>query len=264
VPPDPPNILLGTSGNYIEPAAPIEDPLGPLGLNTPTPTDPGLPKFPPCTTGSGAPGCPVGQTFGCPGCTLYYPGRYDAGIYIKQVTAVFQPGLYYITNGGFGFGPLSNAVMANPPTCTGPIPANTYTGCGMVIFLAATAGGGNTFSAGANAGKKAPTFLLGSDFDSTYDGVLVFVDHNAPAQVHDFSGGGQFTLSGTIYITNTKATMLADTSHFQTLDFGGNSGSGTEIDGEVIVDELHMHGTPAIVMHLISGLRNIHKVALVR
>ncbi|HYM12903.1 MAG TPA: Tad domain-containing protein [Bryobacterales bacterium] len=264
VPPDPPNILLGSTGNYIEPATPIEDPLGPAGLNVVTPTDPGPPSTAPTACNNGLPsGCPNP----CTNCTLYYPGAYPAGISLgggPPSTAVFQPGLYFIKNGGFTFGSNSNAVMANPAKCTGPVPANTYTGCGMVIFLAASGGSGNTFSATSNAGKNAPTFLLGSDLNSTYDGVLVYVDHTAPARVHNFSGGGQFTLSGTFYMTNTKATMLADASHFQTLDLGGNAGSGTEIDGEVIVDELHMHGTPAIVMHLNNGLRIIHKVALVR
>ena len=49
-------------------------------------------------------------------------------------------------------------------------------------------------------------------------------------------------LIGTVYLTNTRATMLTTPAHFQTLSFKGGPGSSTHITGEIIVDELSLSG----------------------
>jgi Flp pilus assembly protein TadG len=258
IPPDPNNILLGSTGNYVEPAAPIPDPLWNLVPNPPA--DPGPPAFPPCKVGSGKPGCPAGQLFGCidPNCTLYYPGDYPAGIQIKNDTAIFMPGLYYITGGGFAFAANGNAQMYSPPGCS----SDTTFGCGMVIYLTKT---GGTFSLQGNPGRSGGIDLRGACDTCTYAGVLVYVAHDAPAQTHSFQGGGGLSLRGTIYMTNGLATMLKDPSHFQQWSFGGNPSGSTNIYGQVIVDELAMSGKPSVIMHLNpQGFLSVRKVALVR
>ncbi len=57
------------------------------------------------------------------------------------------------------------------------------------------------------------------------------------------------TLLGTIYLTNTLATM-ADDKHYQELSLQGNPSSGTLIQGEIIVGALSLGGTGGITMNL--------------
>ena len=92
----------------------------------------------------------------------------------------------------------------------------------------------------------------------------MFVDHGAPAQNHSLTGGGSWNVFGTIYLTNTIATTLnsANQAQFQHLELGGNSGSGT-VTGEIIVDELELHGTPNIQMNLDPATNQIRQIALV-
>ena len=72
------------------------------------------------------------------------------------------------------------------------------------------------------------------------------------------------TLIGTIYLTNTRATMLSTPSKYQELDLQGGSGSGTLLEGEIIVDSLQLGGNGSIQMDLNSNASYIvSQVALV-
>jgi hypothetical protein len=72
------------------------------------------------------------------------------------------------------------------------------------------------------------------------------------------------SLTGTIYITNTKATMLADPTHYQNLSLQGTPGSATTIIGEIIVDTLSLGGTAGIKMNLNpAAINKVRQVALV-
>jgi hypothetical protein len=71
-------------------------------------------------------------------------------------------------------------------------------------------------------------------------------------------------LTGTIYLTNTRATMLADSTHYQGLTLQGGSGSGTLVNGEIIVGTLQLGGNGAITMNLNSTTSyTVSEVALV-
>ena len=71
-------------------------------------------------------------------------------------------------------------------------------------------------------------------------------------------------LTGTIYLTHTKDSIIAD-GHYQELQLGGNPGSSTEIDGMIIMDTLYLHGTPNLTMKINPAYKlNIRQVALVK
>ena len=72
------------------------------------------------------------------------------------------------------------------------------------------------------------------------------------------------TLVGTIYLTNTLAIMNADSTHYQELDLQGGSGSGTLVQGEIIVGTLQLGGNGSIAMNLSSTVTyTVSKIALV-
>jgi hypothetical protein len=86
----------------------------------------------------------------------------------------------------------------------------------------------------------------------------------------DFSGGGQFLFTGTVYIhqcvsggADTGVGCTA-TAYKDSMGFGGNSGSST-IVGQIVTDSINMHGTPNITMDLVSaGGFNLMKATLLR
>jgi hypothetical protein len=128
-----PTSNLPAPGIYGSPASPIPDPHALL----PIPADPGLPCMGgnPCSPGCTSSPCdvPVGVN-GCPdpaGCREYAPGRYDAPIYVKDRTAIFDPGLYYIrptaytnANGGLSASYRGSPGSGCTPNPTGQARAN--------------------------------------------------------------------------------------------------------------------------------------------
>jgi len=59
--------------------------------------------------------------------------------------------------------------------------------------------------------------------------------------------------------------MLANASQFQQLNLQGGSGSGTLVQGEIIVGALQLGGNGAITMNLSSlAVYNVNEVALVQ
>jgi len=94
-----------------------------------------------------------------------------------------------------------------------------------------------------------------------------------------WQGGGDFLLAGTMYFhqchtngtdtTGTSCSGSAYSSGLKTnqaaLSLGGNSGSGTYLLGEIIVDTLSLGGNPTINMDLNPNATfSILKVALLQ
>lgn len=244
-PPAPTSISLGSTGHYIQPASPIVDPL----INVPAPPLPAVAGTQtPLSAGTGI--CPASA--GVHGCTVMTPGKYPTGISLTNTTALMEPGIYYMQTGGF-----SCAANCNITTVTGlDGPSGTNTGWNGTV-----SGGGimvyNSGSGPINIGANGSSYLIGSPATSIYKNILFFEDRSAPANVsppiknaNSLGGGGAMTLIGTLYFTNTKATMLATPSHYQELDISGNAGSGTLIQGEIIADVLSLGGTGGIQMDL--------------
>jgi len=247
-----PGVLLGTSGHYIDPASPIQDPLA--NVNPPAvPTNTGAMGTSTALL-NGVTGCPASPKKAC---QLYNPGLYTGGINGDNSTPVFKPGIYYLQGGGLTCQNNCDMYMATTYTDSG---ANT-TGTGWtgnVLFYntgtITTTTGKNPKTtstyAPINLGANGTISLVGSPSNSSYLGMLFFEDRSAPALSHSLGGGGAMTLVGTIYLTNTLPTMQGDSTHYQALTLQGGSGSGTLIQGEIIVGTLSLGGNGSITMDL--------------
>jgi Flp pilus assembly protein TadG len=222
-PTSPPGGLnLGTTGYYDQPSAPQRDPFE----NIPAPA---VPPVGTKITVSGSV-CPVAY------CTLYSPGSYS-GIDVKNETALFMPGLYYISTGGFVNEANGNMLMA------AGYPSDPETGSGMVVY--------NTGSGIFDLGSNSNAHLVGSDNTSFYEGILFFQDRDAAAQTHNLGGGGAIVLTGTLYMTNWRTVMESQPSQYQTLNLGGNA--GIQINGSIVVSALNMSGTSYVTFNLTAG-----------
>lgn len=263
------NVSTG-SGSYLAKASPIEDPLA--GVSAPNPTTPlTFPAGTQTAVAAGVGSCPVGSG----GCTAYSPGLYPNGIKITSGTALIKPGIYYITGSqktsgvdyGFSCSATCNIAMATgtADTITGTGWDGTPSGGGALFYLTGTSGPGASPYGGVNISAGGNVSLVGSPTTSTYDGILFFEDHNAPALTHNLGGGGTMVLHGTIYLTNTLSIMTATPTQYQTLTLGGNAGNNTLLEGEIIVGSLALQGTPNITMDLDPNSTLIlRKVALVQ
>jgi len=230
----PAGLNLGITGQYDQPSAPQRDPYE----NIPAPAVPPL-GTKSVISGAGCPSAP---------CTLYSPGLYY-GIRVKNDTALFMPGVYYVNGGGFINDANGNMLMA-----TG-YPADPKTGSGMVVYNT----GVGIFDLGSNSNAH----LVGSDNTSFYQGILFFQDRDAIAQIHNLGGGGAIVLTGTLYMTNWLTVMQSQPSRYQTLNLGGNA--GIQINGSIVVGVLNMAGTSYVTFNLAAGPRLLtRRAALVR
>ncbi|MGI8959730.1 MAG: pilus assembly protein TadG-related protein [Bryobacteraceae bacterium] len=245
-------VSYGSKGTYIQPASPILDPLADVN-------PPPIPSTAPAKTalGIGVSGCPAS-----PGksCNLYSPGLYASGIGVKNETAVFKPGIYYVTSGGFGGSANGDMFMATGFTDTGASTTGTGWTGNMLVYNTGT----GVFTVGSNGSAT----LVGSPSGSAYKGILLFQDRSAPAHItkntddHKIGGGGALSLTGTIYINNSLAVTTA--TRYQLVQMQGNGGSGTLIQGEIITNELLLGGSGTIRMNLNpAALTPVRQVALV-
>jgi hypothetical protein len=164
--------------------------------------------------------------------------------------------------------------------------ANPDTGNGVTIYdtstsSASTATKGFDMATGVNltlyGATKTTTNSLGDTVPAgPYYGMLFWEDRNADAHTgngatkngggHNIgSGSGCFTLIGNIYMTNTKATMLADATHYQAATYSGTPCSATTQQGYIIVSTLEIKGTSVLSMAIPPyGYVTSHKIALVQ
>ena len=266
------DLCIGNKGHYLQPASWMPDPLAnmvaPDNTGFPAQTQAGQPTMAASAT-SGTITCPAWA--GTHGCTVLSPGTYASGLALTNTTAIFKPGIYYMGGGnGFSCKANCNSMMATgvtDPTIaaggTGTGWNGTQSGGGMLVYNA----GGGTFNVGANGS----TTLIGAPIGSAYLGTLFFEDRTAAANTgsgaHSLGGGGALSIVGTIYLTNTRSTILGSTGfkQYQELSLQGNSGNATTIQGEIIVDSLQLGGGGTIEMNL-SALKSftINQVALVQ
>jgi Putative Flp pilus-assembly TadE/G-like len=255
-------VSYGSTGRYLDKATRIDDPLA--AVNPPDPATLPTAAPPDGTAGPLNGGCPAGAKKPC---YLFYPGIYPTGLDAKNKTPVMAPGIYYI-QGTLGVDCTANCqmAMATGITDTGTSSATqTYTNTG---WDGTKLGGGvmfyNTGTGVFNLGSNGNVNLIGAPATGTYKGILFFQDRTAAAAAHSLGGGGAMTLIGTIYMTNTKATMLTTPSKYQQLTLQGGPGSSTNVNGEIIVDSLQLGGNASITMNLNNPSVTVNQIALVQ
>ena len=256
-------LCLGTTGHYVQPASLISDPFAALAQ----PTAAGLSAGTVTTINNNSGNTPISLgvsncTAQCPPkstCRVYGPGTYSSGVVVNNAIAYFKPGLYYIPStdtNGFKGGSGSNMFMLSSVCSNTPNDAGT--GSGMVVFNA----GSGAFTVGANGSAV----LTGPAIsNTTYEGILFWQDRtrNPGAVVTNlFGGGGQLQLTGTIYANMNTSNVT--NSNYQQVSLKGNSGSTTQIIGEIITNVLFLTGGGTINMQLSSTqVKNVRAVAFV-
>jgi hypothetical protein len=264
----PGSLLLGSTGHYVDPAYPIQDPLaGVPAPSVPTTTPPANGQS--CSILAHCGSCPAsGFSGSAPStCTEFLAGAYTS-INIKNVSsAFFDPGVYYIKGGGFS---LKNSTVGMCTTCS----SDPTTVNGMVVYDAgatttSTATGGFTIDTNTSAelvGAGVSTANPTAAPASPYYGILFFEQRNADAQTHTLGqGNGCFSIIGTIYITNTLAIMSANPSHYQSVTYHGTPCTGVSNVGEIIVSQLTLKGTAGINMQLFPApYLNVRQIGLVQ
>lgn len=253
----------GTTGSYTPRDFLMQDPLESVAP-PPVPTNTGnMGTSQPLANGQS--GCPASPNKPC---QLYYPGLYTSGINGDNSTPVFLPGVYYIqSTQGMNCTNNCDIYMASGAA------ADTYTNTGWtnnVLFYNTGPTSAPTNAGRFNLSANGSVQLIGSPPNSSYKGILFFQDRNSDAhidtnqQAHKLGGGGTMTLQGTIYLTNPLSTMSADSTHYQALKLQGGPGSGTQIQGEIIVGVLDLGGNGGITMNLNSNsILYVSQIALV-
>ncbi len=159
--PAPPNFIPGTTGTWTSPSTPINDP---FALLPPPPPQPLPTTYPlptgctvntnPCAVPYGAGGCPdqtgaTGTLYGdTPGCFAFRPGHYTQPIQIKNFTAIFVPGIYYLAPTSYP-GDSSGGGLCGKAGCVdhGPIGgqcrASFFVGASGVVRPSTDSGDGN-------------------------------------------------------------------------------------------------------------------------
>lgn len=266
---NPGNVLLGTTGHYLDPASPVQDPFASV-------SPPAKPTTTPPQNGQS---CSIlGHCGNCPGgassCTEYLPGLYTSGINTASIS-MFDPGIYYLENGGFSTKNstvgMCGGCATDPTTVSGILIYDTVTTpkTGTITPTNCDATGGftiDTNSVDVFWGAGVSSANLTGVPSSPYYGLLFFEDRNACSQTHTLGkGNGCFSIIGTIYITNLLSTMVAyPTSLYQSVLYHGTPCTGVQNYGEIIVSQLTVKGTSGINMGLFpSGFLKVRQVALV-
>jgi hypothetical protein len=310
----PAGINFGTTGWWAYPSSVMSDPFANLCAPGQTgcpkingaqaPSIPGAPQIPADLRGCRSIPCSISYhnaLHGCPdsgGCDLYTAGYYGAGITVKKnVTAIFDPGLYYVVGGltlasnstvrpGTGTGdgsggttfyfsgpqsvsvasnsglPIADPFVATSLKCTGTsaLPGN---------LPATTAIQGNVLLAPCTGYYGDP--LGANDPQGEQRGVLFFQDRSASGVNAVWGGGGQFLLAGVMYLHHCNSSGTgkgcgSPTTYYDAMfSLSGNSCSGTYVVGSVVVDNLTLSGSSCITMDLNPNAAYwILKAALVR
>jgi hypothetical protein len=267
----PGSLLLGAKGRYISPSSPIQDPLAGIYPDRAGYTNGGPPV--PTQTGKSQSCTVLGHCGSCPGgvssCTEYLPGLWTGSLSPGGV-AMFDPGLYYVRGGGFS---LKNVTVGMCTSCA----ADTLYGTanGMVVYDTGTTSK-PTQTGGFSIDTNVDGTLLGGGILSAtstaaplgpYYGILFFEDRHADTKIHSMGqGNGCWSLIGTIYLNNKLDIMQNDSTHYQSISYGGNPCSSTSNQGEIITGKISMNGSKsAITMSLFPGsFLSVRKVALVQ
>jgi hypothetical protein len=284
----------GTTGTWQSGVLPVADPFGSLGIPL------SVKSIVPTTTTSGT-WVPY-KTDGCPdhsggtgnpqqACKEFGPGYYPNGINLPSVmnnymTAIFQPGIYYLNGSLVASG--SNTLRVAKPSgyqqtdgvmfyfLSGSLNISGCSGCSSsgvdnVNATDLTCDGSSPPSA-----LGMPTTLYGNVLygqctaNATYwdaggdttdsrgspgsRGLVVFADHLNSTQP-TFSGSGALSFAGALYFHSN--------SYSDVLNLSGGSSSGAFILGEIVSDQVNLSGSGVIKLALSPvPSTNMSKVAI--
>jgi Flp pilus assembly protein TadG len=284
------------SGKYLAHASWIDDPFA----NVNPPPVPGNVVTSAAHIANGVDGCviSVGCTEYSPG--LYNSSNsFNKGLDLTGVNnVIFKPGIYYIQGSiGLVVKNTTGGGINNSSICVGCSTAttSTTTGSGMLIYDTGPSGGtlNNNPSGGFNVSTlnnisfQGPTLTThnangvngcttsgGCDVPAApYYNIAFWEDRSAdphtqfqhPPNQHLLGQGtGCFQVTGSIYLTNTRATMITDSTHYQGADYGGTPCSTTVTQGDIIVGTLRVNGNGTVTMNLVPfGFLTIRQVALI-
>lgn len=196
------------------------------------------------------------------GSTVLQPGIYQGGITMKNsAIAYLRPGIYVMRDtangdGGFQIG-AQNKVYALPTTAsvTSTTDATwstdcTSANCGVLIFNTGMTSNGmsgpmkDNLTVGAGATVKLRPYVSTADGtgtnDPSYDNLLIWQDKvtepgpNYAQPPISLSGGGQISLSGTVYAPSAIVKMAGNS--------GGAGGSNVELTLQFISWDLQFNG----------------------
>ena len=281
----PGGLNLGSTGTWQYPSPPISDPYRSVAAPSTRAagTKSAAKKGSACKTAVA--GCY--KVNGCPnssGCDEYTAGSYNS-LSVKNATAIFDPGVYYVT-GGMSLDSNSNVRVstANGDGSSGVM--FYFSGSGS-ISVASNSGSGTTDAyridggtspngvpsralqcpGGAANPPQLPATMNGNvllgpctgtygDPTGRYRGFVFFQDRSAAAAA-SWGGGGQSLLAGLMYFhqcrangTGLNCSAPGSGGYGSRVTLGGNSGSGAYTVGSLVTDTLSMNGTPNITMIL--------------
>ena len=81
---------------------------------------------------------------------------------------------------------------------------------------------------------------------------------------HVLGGGGCLGLQGTLYATDTLATMTTTPSKYQTIEMHGNPCSTTFFQGDIITDALLLKGTSDLNEPYSGSFLKVRQIALIQ
>ena len=162
------------------PSPPIADPFATTSApSIPSIVRAGTPGAPYQTVGLNVNGCPVAS------CDEYGPGYYPGGIVVKNTTAIFDPGIYYVGGNAATSQQCNNSgskgsFCSGPNSCIRPSTAVGDGSGGTIFYFADT----NSVNVGANAGcSGVPVFNTTTGTGSLANGVKCTAASQVPANL---------------------------------------------------------------------------------
>ncbi len=208
-------------------------------------------------------------------CPEYSPGLYPSGITLgSSTTAIFKPGVYYM-KGSLNAGASATLRMAKPSGyqqtdgvmfyflsgsmnisgCSGctnsnvdNVPTTDLTCDGSAppasLNMPSSIGGNVLWAQCATNGTYWDTANDTTDSRGAPGsrGLLVFEDHTNTTAQTPFTGSGQLSFSGSIY--------LHSNSYLDVFNLSGGTSSGTFVLGEIVADQVQLSGSGMIRLAL--------------
>ncbi len=172
------------------------------------------------------------------GTTTLQPGNYPTGYKATNGNTVLQPGIYYLSGGGFSITGQAGVTVAQPGS-PGFTP-DPVTGNGVLIYNASTKNSDNIAITGTG------TVSLTAPTQGIYAGLTIFQARNA-TQAVQITGNGQTNIQGSVYAAAAQAQLTGN---------GGLNGNGSPKDtlgNQFVVDTMTVNGNGSFNVDYDSG-----------